>query len=114
MIFKTLYTLGLEDFNLLMVLKCPMFSSQLFLFATSNGSEKVIPIFEEAAKFFKGQVTLEILLKEFVLPVTGVFHLECAQHTDLPFQGKSYFRIIFRESVLPVTGVYCSECWSTD
>lgn len=30
---------------------------QLLLFATSNDSEKVLPIFEEAAKLFKGKVT---------------------------------------------------------
>lgn len=34
------------------------FPSQLILFTTSSDSEKFIPIFQEAAKEFKGKVTI--------------------------------------------------------
>ncbi|KAB1226373.1 Protein disulfide isomerase-like 1-4 [Morella rubra] len=62
----------------------------LLLFATSNDSEKVVPIFEEAAKFFKGKlifVYVEMDNEDVGRPVSDYFGVSGDGPTVLAYTG---------------------------
>lgn len=63
---------------------------QLLLFASSNDSEKVLPIFEEAAKLFKGKlifVYVELDNEEFGKPVADYFGVTENASSVLAYTG---------------------------
>ncbi|KDP44055.1 hypothetical protein JCGZ_05522 [Jatropha curcas] len=63
---------------------------QLLLFATSNDSKKVLPLFEEAAKFFKGKlifVYVELDNEEVGKPVADYFGISGDAPSVLAYTG---------------------------
>ncbi|OAY38003.1 protein disulfide isomerase-like 1-4 [Manihot esculenta] len=63
---------------------------QLLLFATSNDSEKVLPLFQEAAKFFKGKlifVYVELDNEDVGKPVADYFGIAGNAPTVLAYTG---------------------------
>ncbi|KAL5990666.1 Protein disulfide isomerase-like 1-4 [Asimina triloba] len=63
---------------------------QLLLFATKNSSEKVLPIFQEAAKFFKGKlifVFVEMDNEDYGKPVAAYFGVSGDDSKVLAYTG---------------------------